>query len=419
MTRKNVVLSVISLLALAVFISGCGGGQVVEKIVTVEVEKVVTVEVEKEVEKIVTVEVEAEVEEAVEEAAATEEAAAEEEAAAPTEEAAQTTEETSAPAVQEGSTLQQVRDRGMLICGGNANSPGFGRLEASGEYVGFDIDACRAVAAAVLGDANAMEVRQTTATDRFPVLQSGEVDMLSRNTTWTISRDTSLGFNFAPTTFYDGQGMMVRKDSGITQLTDLEGATICVSQGTTTEKNLADVMRKLGVNYEPVVIQTTANEDLLAYDEGRCDAYTTDKSGLVSLTTILKNPADHTILEETMSKEPLGPLVRHGDDQWFDIVKWVMFGLFQAEELGITSANVEEMAATSEDPVVRNLLGVEGDFGQAMGLENDFMVKVISQVGNYAEIYDRHLGPETVFNLPRGSNTLWTEGGLLYSPPFR
>jgi len=175
----------------------------------------------------------------------------------------------------------------------------------------------------------------------------------------------------------------------------------------------------LGVNYEPVVIQTTANEDALAYDEGRCDAFTTDKSGLVSIQTILQNPDEHVILDETMSKEPLGPLVRHGDDQWFDIVKWVTFGLFQAEELGITSANVEEMAATSEDPVIRNLLGVEGDLGQGLGLENDFMVKAIQQVGNYGEIYERHLGPDTVYNLPRGLNALWTEGGLIYSPPFR
>jgi general L-amino acid transport system substrate-binding protein len=415
MIRKNMLISLLTLLVFSLIVAGCGGGQVVEKVVTVEVEKVVTVEVEKEVEKIVTVEVEAEVAEATEEAAAAEEVAEATEEAAP----AETTQQTTAPAAQEGATLAQVRERGVLLCGGNANLAGFGRLDPDGQYVGFDIDFCRAVAAAVLGDADAIEVRQTTATDRFPVLQSGEIDMLSRNTTWTISRDTSLGFNFAPVTFYDGQGMMVRRDSGVTQLTDLEGATVCVSQGTTTEKNLADVMRALGVNYEPVVIQTTANEDALAYDEGRCDAFTTDKSGLVSIQTILQNPDEHIILDETMSKEPLGPLVRHGDDQWFDIVKWVTFGLFQAEELGITAANVEEMAATSEDPVIRNLLGVEGDLGQGLGLDNDFMVKAISQVGNYGEIYDKHLGPDTVYNLPRGLNAQWTEGGLIYSPPFR
>lgn len=413
--KKNVLLTVVALLALSIFVTACGGGtQVVEKVVTVEVEKVVTVEVPVEVEKIVTVEVEAEVEEAME---PTEETMAEPE---PTEAPAETTEETAAPAAQAGeSTLDIVRDRGTMLCGGNANVPGFGYLDPdTNEFAGFDIDYCRAVAAAVLGDADAIEVRATTGTDRFPVLQSGEIDLLVRNTTWTISRDTALGFNFAPTTFYDGQGMMVRKDSGITTLDELEGATICVQQGTTTEKNLADVFRALGVDYEPVVL-ADAPSTLAAYDEGRCDGFTTDKSGLVSNQILLAEPDAHVILEATMSKEPLGPLVRHGDDQWFDIVKWVTFGTMQAEELGITSANVEEMAATSEDPVIRNLLGAEGDLGQALGLDNDFMVKVISQVGNYGEIYDRHLGPDTVFNLERGVNAQWTDGGLIYSPPFR
>lgn len=406
MTRRNMFVSIITMLVLTFLMTACGGEDVVEKIVTVEVEKIVTVEVEKVVEKVVTVEVEAEVAEA---------AAAEPAPAEP----AQTTQETTAPAAQGGSTLQTVLDRGMLICGVTSASPGFAFLQEDGQFVGFDVDACRIVAAAVLGDSEAVEYRDTTAVDRFPVLQSGEVDMLSRQTTWTISRDSSLGFNFVPTTFYDGQGMMVRRDSGITQLTDLEGATVCVAQGTTTEKNLADVMRALGVNYEPVVMQVQTNETLFAYQDGRCDAYTTDKSGLISQQPLLDNPDDHVILAETMSKEPLGPLVRHGDDQWFDIVKWAIYGTFQAEELGVTSENVEELAATSEDPVIRNLLGAEGDLGQGLGLENDFMVKVISQVGNYAEIYNRHLGPDTVFDLPRGVNSLWTEGGLLYSPPFR
>ncbi len=411
MKRKSVLLTVFAILALSLLMTACGGGQVVEveKIVTVEVEKIVTVEVEKEVEKIVTVEVEAEVAEATEEAAA-----------APTEEVAETTEETAAPAAQAGeSTLDIVRERGTLLCGGNANVPGFGYLDPdTNEFAGFDIDYCKAVAAAVLGDAEAVEMRATTGTDRFPVLQSGEIDLLVRNTTWTISRDTALGFNFAPTTFYDGQGMMVRKDSGISSLEDMEGATICVQQGTTTEKNLADVFRALGVDYEPVVLPDSPSTTS-AYDEGRCDGFTTDKSGLLSQLPLLANADDHVILEVTMSKEPLGPLVRHGDDQWFDIVKWVTFGTFQAEELGITSANVEEMAATSEDPVIRNLLGAEGDLGQALGLDNDFMVEVIKQVGNFGEIYDRHLGPDTIFNLDRGPNAQWTDGGLIYSPPFR
>lgn len=321
--------------------------------------------------------------------------------------------------VEAGQTLQIVQDRGVLNCGGNAEVPGFGYVDPdTNEFAGFDIDFCRAVAAAVLGDADAIEPRHTTAQERFAVLQSGEVDMLSRNTTWTLTRDTELGLNFAPTTFYDGQGMMVRKDSGIETLEDMEGATICVQQGTTTEQNLTDVMRALGVDYEPVVL-ADAVATRNAYDEGRCDGFTTDKSGLVSQQILLQDPEEHMILEETMSKEPLAPVVRHGDDQWFDIVKWVVFGTMAAEEYGITSENVEEMAETSEDPVIRNLLGAEGDMGAKLGLENDFMVNVIKQVGNYGEIYDRNLGPDTPFDLPRGLNAQYLDGGLIYAPPFR
>ena len=261
----------------------------------------------------------------------------------------------------EGTTLKAVKERGKLKCVGNANLVGFGYLDPdTNEFSGFDVDFCRAYAAAILGDASAVEIIPADATQRFPLLQSGEGDVLSRNTTWTISRDTSLGFNFTPTTFYDGQGMMVRKDSGIEKLEDMEGATICVQQGTTTEKNLADVMRGLGVKYEPVVFQDSV-DTRQAYDEGRCDGFTTDKSGLLAEQTQMKNPDDHVILEDTMSKEPLGPAVRHGDDQWFDIIKWVTYGLFAAEEYGITSENVKEIAETSEDPVIRNILGVEGD----------------------------------------------------------
>lgn len=340
------------------------------------------------------------------------------EAAAPAAETQPTDTPAPAPAAQEGSTLATVRARGKLLCGGNANLPGFGFLNEDGTFSGFDVDYCRALAAAIFDDPDAVEIRQTTATERFPVLQSGEVDVLIRNTTWTISRDTSLGFNFAPTTFYDGQGMMVRKDSGITKLTDLEGGSVCVQQGTTTEKNLADVFRFLNINAETIVFgdaEATRN----AYDEGRCDGFTTDKSGLIASQILLAEPEAHIILEETMSKEPLGPLVRHGDDQWFDIVKWVTFGTFQAEELGITSANVEDIAATSEDPVVRNLLGAEGDLWLALDMPADTMVRVIKHIGNYGEIYDRNLGPDTPFNVPRGQNAQWTDGGLLYSPPFR
>ncbi len=316
-----------------------------------------------------------------------------------------------------GDTLAAVQDRGVLNCGVSGALLAFSYVDADGNMAGFDADYCRAVAAAVLGDATAVEFRSTNASERFPVLQSGEIDMLSRNTTWTISRDTSLGFNFAPTTFYDGQGMLVRKDSGIETLEDLDGGTVCVNAGTTTEKNLADVFRSLGIEYEPVVF-AESNDVLKAYDEGRCDAWTTDKSGLIANSQLLSNPEDHKILDVTMSKEPLGPLVRHGDDNWFDIVKWSVFCTIQAEELGITSENVDEMLG-SDNPKVLNTLGVEGDLGQAMGLNNDFCYQIIKQVGNYGEIYNRHLGPDTPYNVPRGVNALWTDGGLMYSPPFR
>jgi general L-amino acid transport system substrate-binding protein len=316
-----------------------------------------------------------------------------------------------------GDTLATVQDRGVLNCASNAALPGFANLEADGSYTGFDYDFCRVVAAAVLGDSEAVEVRPTTATERFPVLQSGEADVLIRNTTWTISRDTSLGFDFQPTTFYDGQGMMVREDSGITTLEDLEGGSVCVQAGTTTEKNLADVFRKLNINAETIVFPDNPSTTA-AYDEGRCDGLTTDKSGLVAVRTQTNNPDEHIILDATMSKEPLGPLTRHGDNNWGDIVMWAVNCTINAEELGIDSTNVDEFLG-SDDPVVLNLLGVEGDLGQAMGLENDFCVQIIRQVGNYAEIYERNLGPDTPTYVPRGLNSLYTEGGLLYAPPFR
>jgi general L-amino acid transport system substrate-binding protein len=316
-----------------------------------------------------------------------------------------------------GDTLATVQERGVLNCGGNATLPGFGFLDEAGNFSGFDVDYCAVIAAAVLGDSTAYEIRPTTATERFPVLQSGEVDVLIRNTTWTISRDTSLGFDFAPTTFYDGQGMMVRKDSGITDLQGLEGGSVCVQAGTTTEKNLADVMRSQGINVEAVVFPD-APETREAYDAGRCDGFTTDKSGLVASQTQMQVPEDHVILDVTMSKEPLGPLTRHGDNNWSDIVMWTVYCTIQAEEKGVSSANVDDMLG-SDDPEILNLLGVEGDLGLALGLNNDFCYQVIKQVGNYGEIYNRNLGPDTPFNLPRGVNDLWFNGGLLYSPPFR
>jgi general L-amino acid transport system substrate-binding protein len=318
----------------------------------------------------------------------------------------------------EGETLNIVRDRGTLKCGGNQSVPGFGYINPdTNDFEGFDIDFCHAIAAAVLADSTAIEVRPTTANERFPVLQSGEIDVLIRNTTWTLSRDTQLGADFQPTTFYDGQGMMVRKASDITDLEGLAGGTICVQSGTTTEKNLADVFRAGGIEFEPVVFDD-ADKTREAYDSGQCDGFTTDKSGLVSQQILLAEPDAHTILDVTMSKEPLGPMTRHGDNNWGDIVMWTVNCTIEAEELGIDSTNVDSFLG-GEDPVIQNLLGETGDLGVAMGLSTDWCYQVIKQVGNYGEIYNRNLGPDTPFDLPRGLNSPWTEGGLLYSPPFR
>ena len=322
---------------------------------------------------------------------------------------------TQAPPVA-GGRLALVQGRGQLICGVNGSLPGFSFLDDSGEMSGFDADFCRAVAAAVLGDADAVEFRPLNADQRGPALQTGEVDLLVRNTTWTVSRDTSWGL-FAPTIFYDGQGMMVRADSGITSLEDLDTATICVQSGTTTEQNLADQFRARSLTYTP---QVFADIDPVyqAYEEGRCDAVTSDRSQLVARRTAFANPSDHILLDVVMSKEPLGPVVPLGDDAWFNVVKWVVFASFEAEERGITSSNVEAMTS-SADPVVARLLGAEGELGIALGLANDWVVTMIGAVGNYAEIYERNLGPATPFDLDRGPNQLWTDGGLLYSPPYR
>jgi general L-amino acid transport system substrate-binding protein len=326
--------------------------------------------------------------------------------------------EEEAPAAATGNTLETVRARGTLRCAGNQSVPGFGYINPdTNEFEGFDIDFCKVFAVAALGDANALEVRPTTANERFPVLQSGEVDVLSRNTTWTISRDTSLGLDFAPVTFYDGQGMMVRADSDITTLEGLEGGTICVQSGTTTEKNLADVYRALGVDFTPVVFDD-ADATREAYDQGQCDGFTTDKSGLVSQQILLADPAAHIIIDATMSKEPLAPAVRHGDDNWYDIIKWSVMCTVAAEELGIDSGNVDSFLG-GEDPVIQNLLGETGDLGVAMSINNDFCYQIVKQVGNYGEIYDRNLGPDTPFDLPRGLNALYTDGGLQYAMPFR
>ncbi len=317
-----------------------------------------------------------------------------------------------------GNVFETILDRGSIVCGSNNSVPGFGFLEEDGSFSGFDVEFCRALAAAVFGDSSKVQFRPLTAAERFTALQTGEIDVLIRNTTWTLTRDSELGANFVATTFYDGQGMMVRVDSGITTLDELDGATICVSAGTTTELNLADVFASRGISYTPLVFET-ADEVSGAYEEGRCDGYTTDKSALVARRTIMADPSAHVILDETMSKEPLGPVVRHGDDQWFDVVQWVVYATFTAEEFGITSANVDDIRASTENPSVKQLLGLEGDMGTKLGISNDWAYNIIKQVGNYGEIYDRNLGPDTPTYIPRGLNSLYTEGGLLYAPPVR
>jgi general L-amino acid transport system substrate-binding protein len=317
-----------------------------------------------------------------------------------------------------GETLAQVQERGALKCGGNHNVPGFGYLDPdTAEVAGFDIDYCKAVAAATLGDAEAIEITPTTGESRFPTLQSGEVDVLIRNTTWTFSRDTALGFDFGPTTFFDGQGMMVRKDSGIETLEDLEGGTVCVQSGTTTELNLAQYFETIGVSIE-ILVFADAPATTEAYDSGACDGFTTDKSGLVTQQILLSEPEAHTILEESMSREPLGPLTRHGDNNWNDIVSWVVYCTINAEFLGINQANVDDMLG-GDAPVISDLLGETGDLGQNLGLANDWCYQVIKQVGNYEDIYVRNLGPDTPFDLPRALNSLYTDGGLLYPVPYR
>ncbi len=319
-----------------------------------------------------------------------------------------------------GETLKRVRDRGTLICGVNNQVPGFGFVDSAGNYTGFDVDYCKALAAAIFNDVSKIEYRPVTAEQRFPALQSGEIDVLIRNTTWTLVRDTDNGGNFVATTFYDGQGMMVPASLGAVTLEDLDGGTICVQRGTTTELNLADQMAARGISYTPAVFED-ANGTFAAYAEGRCDAVTTDKSGLVSRRSVLPDPDQHVIMDVTLSKEPLGPMVRQGDDQWFDIVQWTVFATFAAEEFGITSGNVDSAVASDTRPEVRRLLGADEntDLGAKLGLSKDWAVNVIRAVGNYAEIYDRNLGPGTLTAIPRGINNLYTNGGLLYSPPFR
>jgi general L-amino acid transport system substrate-binding protein len=314
-------------------------------------------------------------------------------------------------------TLKTVKSRGLLICGANGTLAGFGLPDAKGHWTGLDVDVCRAIAAAIFNDAEKVKFVPLSAKDRFTALQSGEIDVLVRNTTWTSSRDTSLGLNFTGVDYYDGQGFMVHKGLKVNSALELNGASVCVQQGTTTELNLADYFRAHNMQLKSVTF-ATANEAVKAYDAGRCDAYTTDASGLYAERLRLSNPDDNIILPEIISKEPLGPAVRHGDDQWFDIVKWVLFAMIDAEELGINQKNVDEMKK-STNPKIKRFVGTEGNYGEQLGLTNDWAVRIVKLVGNYGEVFDRNVGKDSPLKIARGLNRLWTKGGIQYAPPIR
>ena len=316
---------------------------------------------------------------------------------------------------QAQSTLDAVKSKGFVQCGVNTGLAGFSQPDSKGEWKGLDVDTCRAVAAAVFGDAKKVRYTPLTAQQRFTALQSGEIDMLARNTTWTTSRDTSLGLNFAGVSYYDGQGFMVPKKLNVKSAKQLGGATICVQPGTTTELNLADYFRSNNMKFKPVVIEKL-EEVTNAYFSGRCDVFTTDVSGLVSVRkSRAKTPTDHVILPEVISKEPLGPVVRHGDDQWFDIVKWSLFAMVEAEEQGLSSSNIDQMTG-SKNPAVQRFVGASGDLGKMLGLDAKLAYNIVKQVGNYGESFDRNLKP---LGFNRGINALWTKGGLMYAPPMR
>ncbi len=315
------------------------------------------------------------------------------------------------------STLELIKRRGHIKCGVNFGLPGFSSTNKKGTWQGIDVDFCRALSAAVLGDAKKVKFTPLSAKERFTALQSGEIDVLSRNTTWTISRDVSLGLDFVGVTYYDGQGFMIRKDAGVKSAKELDGATVCVNLGTTTELNLADYFLSQKMTYKIVAFEKN-DEVTKAYDAGRCDVLSNDQSGLYATQQILKKPADHMILPEIISKEPLGPSVRQGDDQWADIVRWTLYALLEAEELGISSKNVKELLKSS-NPNIKRLLGVEGSFGKQMGLDPKWAYKVIQQMGNYGQLYEKNLGQQSPLKISRGLNKLWRDGGLHYAMPFR
>ncbi|MBB3312219.1 general L-amino acid transport system substrate-binding protein [Rhizobium sp. BK196] len=316
-------------------------------------------------------------------------------------------------------TLGDVKAKGFVQCGVNTGLAGFAAPDASGNWSGFDVDFCRAVSAAVFGDPNKVKFTPLSAANRFPALQSGEIDVLARNTTWSINRDTALGLNFRYVNYYDGQGFMVRKSLNVKSALELSGASVCVQSGTTTELNLADYFKANNLQYNPVVFEKL-DEVNAAYDSGRCDVYTTDQSGLYSLRLTLKNPDEHMILPEIISKEPLAPAVRQGDDQWFDIVSWVGYAMINAEEFGITQTNVDEMK-NSPNPDIKRFLGVEADtkIGTDLGLTNDWAYNIVKNVGNYGEVFEKNIGQGSQLKIARGLNALWNKGGIQYAPPVR
>jgi len=313
--------------------------------------------------------------------------------------------------------LDQVKSKGFVQCGVSQGLPGFSSPDDKGNWTGLDVDVCRAIAAAIFDDATKVRYTPLTAKDRFTALQSGEIDVLSRNTTWTLSRDTSLGLNFAGVSYYDGQGFLIRKDKKISSALELSGASVCTQTGTTTELNVADFFRARNMKYE-VVAFTTADETIKAYEAGRCDVFTSDVSQLYAMRLKLANTADHVVLPEIISQEPLAPVVRHGDDQCFDLVKWVLFAMLNAEELNVTQKNLDEQLK-SPNPEIKRLLGAEGNFGEQLGLTRDWVVRIVKKVGNYGESFDRNVGAGSKLGIERGLNRLWNKGGIQYAPPVR
>jgi general L-amino acid transport system substrate-binding protein len=322
-----------------------------------------------------------------------------------------------ASAAQAG-TLEDVRAKGFIQCGVSQGLPGFSNADDSGKWTGLDVEMCEAVAAAVFGDKNAVKYTPLSAKQRFTALSSGEIDILSRNTTWTMTRDTQLGLNFAGVNYYDGQGMMVPTALGVSSATELDGANICTNTGTTTELNITDYFRANGMSFNLVAFEK-ADEVVAAYDAGRCDVYTTDRSGLAAQRGKLTNPDNHVVLPEIISKEPLGPVVRQGDDVWFNIVRWSLNAMINAEEMGITSGNINQMTYNKITPAEARFIGKEGKFGAELGLADDWAYQIIRQVGNYGESYERNVGPNTPLKLDRGVNALWSQGGILYAAPIR